>query len=411
MIDSDFKARLFDMIIRGKGLQYVMDACADLLGNPFVFANRSLQLVCKSSSCSQFPEAFGWFENHRDEYLQVAREADEAGYFNSIYAGDAPVYGTISGISAHWAAARVRLKNQILGNILVSDSQRPFPEEYQELLPLVCQTIAFSLQQSGKYDYRRQNYEALLIELLEKNSVYSLDEASIRENFKLLGQDLPPEMRILIVRPTSPQHPVNLAVLDAQLRSQFPLSLGIIYKNDCVRIFRDKLSREAIEERLLKYMHTEYTVYGISRKFMSALSIHDAYLQADAAIRLSRAVPGRRLYSFDDASGPYLLEQAAAADNMSADGMIMPEIQTLLSKKEDIFLDRILDLAAYLSCGRNVTRAAELRGIHKNSMYYRLDRIMELTHLDLADDNTCVQLTLSLLLTGFLPFHPTDYTS
>ena len=411
MIDSDFKARLFDMIIRGKGLQYVMDACADLLGNPFVFANRSLQLVCKSSSCSQFPEAFGWFENHRDEYLQVAREADEAGYFNSIYADDAPVYGTISGISAHWAAARVRLKNQILGNILVSDSQRPFPEEYQELLPLVCQTIAFSLQQSGKYDYRRQNYEALLIELLEKNSVYSLDEASIRENFKLLGQDLPPEMRILIVRPTSPQHPVNLAVLDAQLRSQFPLSLGIIYKNDCVRIFRDKLSREAIEERLLKYMHTEYTVYGISRKFMSALSIHDAYLQADAAIRLRRAVPGRRLYSFDDASGPYLLEQAAAADNMSADGMIMPEIQTLLSKKEDIFLDRIQDLAAYLSCGRNVTRAAELRGIHKNSMYYRLDRIMELTHLDLADDNTCVQLTLSLLLTGFLPFYPTDDAS
>ena len=127
MIDSDFKARLFDMIIRGKGLQYVMDACADLLGNPFVFANRSLQLVCKSSSCSQFPKAFGWFENYRDEYLQVAREADEAGYFNSIYADDAPVYGTISGISAHWAAARVRLKNQILGNILVSDSQRPFP--------------------------------------------------------------------------------------------------------------------------------------------------------------------------------------------------------------------------------------------------------------------------------------------
>ena len=36
---------------------------------------------------------------------------------------------------------------------------------------------------------------------------------------------------------------------------------------------------------------------------------------------------------------------------------------------------------------------------------------MELTHLDLADDNTCVQLTLSLLLTGFLPFYPTDDAS
>lgn len=50
MKSTDYKAQLFEMIIGGKGLQHVMDACSDLLGNPFVFANRSLQLVCKSSS-------------------------------------------------------------------------------------------------------------------------------------------------------------------------------------------------------------------------------------------------------------------------------------------------------------------------------------------------------------------------
>ena len=49
-IRDSYKAQLFEMIIGGKGLQHVMDACSDLLGNPFVFANRSLQLVCKSSS-------------------------------------------------------------------------------------------------------------------------------------------------------------------------------------------------------------------------------------------------------------------------------------------------------------------------------------------------------------------------
>ena len=101
-----------------------------------------------------------------------------------------------------------------------------------------------------------------------------------------------------------------------------------------------------------------------------------------------------------------MLEQAAAADNMSADSLIMPEIQTLLNDKDNIQMGRIWDLAAYLSCGRNVTRAAELRGVHKNSMYYRLDRISELTQLDLNNDGVCVQLTLSLFLLGFLPFHP-----
>ena len=406
MIIPDMKAKLFDMIISGKGLQYVMDACADLLGNPFVFSNRSLQPVCKSSSCSQFPEAFGWFEPHSDEQLRIGLEADEAGYFKSIYAGDTPVYGTISGISANWVAARVRLKNHILGNVLVSDSQHPFSEEYQELLPLVCQTLAFALQQSGKYDYGSHNYEALFIELLEGNCCSSLKEASIRKHFKLLGQELPAELRLLIARPSRSGHTVNLTILDAQLRSQFPLSLGLIYKSDCVRIFDGRLSQEVIEGRLLHYVPAEHVVYGISRKFASASSIHDAYLQADAAVRLHSPFLKKTLFSFDDAAGPYLLEQAAAADNMSADSLIMPEIQTLLNDKDNIQMGRIWDLAAYLSCGRNVTRAAELRGVHKNSMYYRLDRISELTQLDLNNDGVCVQLTLSLFLLGFLPFHP-----
>ena len=92
-----------------------------------IFSNRSLQPVCKSSSCSQFPEAFGWFEPHSDEQLRIGLEADEAGYFKSIYAGDTPVYGTISGISANWVAARVRLKNHILAMSWYPTASIPFP--------------------------------------------------------------------------------------------------------------------------------------------------------------------------------------------------------------------------------------------------------------------------------------------
>ena len=84
----------------------------------------------------------------------------------------------------------------------------------------------------------------------------------------------------------------------------------------------------------------------------------------------------------------------------------MPEILELLEAKESVGFERIQDLAAYMSCGRNVTRAAELRGVHKNSMYYRLDKIMDMTRLDLNDDDVCVQVTLSLTLMGFLPFSP-----
>lgn len=402
---SEYKARLFEMIISGKGLQYIMDACADMLGNPFVFANRSLQLVGKSSSCNLYPEVFDWFEDYSGEHLQIAQEASKAGYFNAIYSNDAPVYGRISGITTNWVAARVRLKRQILGNILVADCQKPFTEEYEELMPLVCQTIAFSLQQPVQNNNGDRNYEAMLIDLLNGNMLNStLDDMAVREHFKLLGWIFPQKIRVLIVRPANSSHTVNPTIIDAQLRSQFPLSLGIIYKNDCIRVLDSKLSEEIIEERLLQYIHTEDMVCGISRSFSSALSLKDAYLQADAAIRLRRKQKNIRLHTFDDVSGLYLLEQVTDADKISKEGMIIPEIRMLQEAGDGMCQERMQDLAAYMSCGRNVTRAAELRGVHKNSMYYRLDKIAELTGLDLKDDNNCIQVILSLSMLGYLPF-------
>ena len=119
-----------------------------------------------------------------------------------------------------------------------------------------------------------------------------------------------------------------------------------------------------------------------------------------------KSLKNKFLFQFDDVAGPYLLEQVEAARVISTNGVLMPEILELLETKENAGFERIQDLAAYMSCGRNVTRAAELRGVHKNSMYYRLDKIMDMTRLDLNDDDVCVQVMLSLTLMGFLPFSP-----
>ena len=402
MKHSDCKEKLFDIIMSGKGLQYVMDACSDFIGNPFVFSNQSLQPICRSVSCEQFPQVFDWFENRHGEGLQYAQEASLAGYFQAIYASDKPVRGTVSGISANWIASRVRFKRQMMGHILVADCLSPFTEEYQSLLPLVCQALAFVMRQSSERDYGLLNYTPLFMGLLEGRTEGNVDEASVRANFKLLHHHLPETMRILVVRSDSADYMIDLAFLNAQLLSQFPTSVGIVYKGECIRVIDGTIMEETIEERLSRYVYTDHVACGISRSFLSPLAMRDAYLQADAAIRLRKTGTDKRPACFEEVAGPYLLEQAVAAHNMSAEGMIAPEILRLLALEEYEGVEKIRDLAAYLSCGRSVTRAASLRGIHKNSMYYRLNRIADLTGLDLYADSTCIQLTVSLSLCEIL---------
>ena len=60
-------------------------------------------------------------------------------------------------------------------------------------------------------------------------------------------------------------------------------------------------------------------------------------------------------------------------------------------------------LAAYLNCGRNVASAAKALHMHKNSLYYRVQRIEEAAGVDLSDEHTCFSLQLALALRGLGP--------
>jgi DNA-binding PucR family transcriptional regulator len=52
----------------------------------------------------------------------------------------------------------------------------------------------------------------------------------------------------------------------------------------------------------------------------------------------------------------------------------------------------------YLDCAGNVARAAAELGVHRQTLYYRLQRIGEVTGMDLADGQDRLRLHLALTL-------------
>ncbi len=59
--------------------------------------------------------------------------------------------------------------------------------------------------------------------------------------------------------------------------------------------------------------------------------------------------------------------------------------------------DLIRTLRVYFACGANASLAADRLFLHRNSMIYRLERIRELTGLDLRDNRVALALQLGLL--------------
>ena len=61
--------------------------------------------------------------------------------------------------------------------------------------------------------------------------------------------------------------------------------------------------------------------------------------------------------------------------------------------------DLVLTLKTYFAAGGNASEAADRLFLHRNSMLYRLERIQNLTGLDLKDDRVALGLQLGLLAT------------
>jgi DNA-binding PucR family transcriptional regulator len=114
--------------------------------------------------------------------------------------------------------------------------------------------------------------------------------------------------------------------------------------------------------------------------------------EARLAARVAHVVPRLRPVAAWDELGVHRL-LACGPRRALREGAVDPAVEPLLARP-----DLAATAAAYLDHAGNVPRAAAELGIHRQTLYYRLRCIEELTGLDLADgqDRLTVHLALTL---------------
>ena len=146
---SEKKLELFDAHLSHKGLQHLVDVAASILGNPIFMADMGMVVICKSSDMGEGPDDFS-AENDFDRQMGLVNMAAQAGALEKIYHRDQPIIGEFEG-HPRYLAARVRDGRQLLGHVVVTEAKRPFEADDEELLPVVCQTLAYELRRT-RYD-------------------------------------------------------------------------------------------------------------------------------------------------------------------------------------------------------------------------------------------------------------------
>jgi DNA-binding PucR family transcriptional regulator len=129
---------------------------------------------------------------------------------------------------------------------------------------------------------------------------------------------------------------------------------------------------------------------GVSRVRRGTAELPEQWREARTAARVAAAVPRLSPVAHWAELGAWRL----VTDLPGPDTAVAPLLSdALLTRTAEVFLD----------CGASASRAAEALRVHRQTLYYRLARIAELTGLDLADGDARLLLHASLRAARLLP--------
>ena len=135
---------------------------------------------------------------------------------------------------------------------------------------------------------------------------------------------------------------------------------------------------------------------GISDSFSGFWQLPRYYQQGQTAYRLGVQQEYKYLYSYHDYVIPHLLDICSSSISLST--LCHKTVFLLQEHDRQHHTEYCQTLKTYLECERSQTLTARKLFIHRNTLIGRIDRILQLTSLDLDDPATRFRLILTFQL-------------
>ncbi|MBR2801039.1 MAG: helix-turn-helix domain-containing protein [Erysipelotrichaceae bacterium] len=160
-----------------------------------------------------------------------------------------------------------------------------------------------------------------------------------------------------------------------------------------IDLTRNQYSVEKIAEICTGTAASLNMYYGISRSCRSIYDLHYAWRQSLFAVRIARRQEKRLVY-FDDCQLEYYLSEFFREN--TAD-MAMPDgLQRLLKYDEENDTQLVRCLSVFLENQGNYAESARKLYMHRNTLLYQVEKIREVSEMDLDSPNTRIVLQIAL---------------
>ncbi|MCE3551696.1 helix-turn-helix domain-containing protein [Pseudonocardia sp. RS11V-5] len=391
----------------GADLQAVVDELADELGRSVVVNDPVVRMLVTSRHFGDEDEVRVRAVLQRDAGADVARHVLDQGVAGWSRAGVVPERPDL-GLRARLCVP-MRHAGELLGLLMVIDADRSLAGSQVRRIEEVAAAAAALLARDEESEEDRAGRDRLVARLLG-DDVADRDAAVSTAESAGLPADVAQAVVTVLLAPGSARPEVATAlrvVLDSAAHRHPHRSLAALAPGggtllqvgahlDPTEVVGTAERMVAAAGRLLGGPDgAGGVVAGVGEVVPGLRAAFRSGRQARAAARGARAVRGLGPVARWEALGPYAFLLQLPDDVLGPD--LVPEpVGRLLRHRSAARL--VATLRAFLDHGGSMPRTAEALHLHRTSLYYRLERITEITGLDLQDGGNRLLLHTGLLV-------------
>lgn len=396
-------ARLISLVSSNAGLQYIVNAISDMFGLPASIIDNNFTYLAFSK---HYPEVFACLgddghEGYLPMYLQRSLKHSEIFHPNKTRTD--PVFFETplpTGTTNRNYVTLIYLKHVPVASFSLFTNGEDIPQAELRYLPMVASLLGIEMQKSNFYLLNKINfYSHLLRRLLDDSG--TIDDDTLRQRFAVFGYKLKEFKQIVLIDLRDENFgAAGVQAFAEKFQSRLPNSVYFIHDGDIIYLVsgsaQPPLAPEDAREWHNDISETPMRI-GISSVFTAVSQFGRALEEARGAIETGLSLDtAQRVLWFDDYRLADLVRRLPK--DLDLYSYVYPPLLRVIEHDQEHDTRLAYTLSRYLlnpDCPRAV---CEELFIHKNTLYYRLNRIRDLMHVDLDNAEVTTQIYLSFLI-------------
>ena len=284
---------------------------------------------------------------------------------------------------------------------LFTTRDKPLPKCRTNLLPAIAQIISIEMQKSDFYLLNKSTYFSnMLMQILDP--LRETDSETLQKSLDLFGYELKRYKHIIYIDFSEENYDIRQTQTFAEhFQTSIANSIYLIHERNILYLRSGDADVSISEKEISNWIEiisqTNLKI-GFSSMFEDISQTRSYLHQARSVIETGRKLsPQIPVYSFDD----YRLADMVAnmSDDMDYYYYCYPPLQRVIERDAANDTNLAFTLYKYLENPGSPAEVCKELFIHKNTLYYRMDKIREIMQTDLkrADVIAQIQLTFQIL--------------